>query len=145
MPRIFTALLLLGAMVAVARFVHVDTDAFNLDNIFTRSTVHNLIIETIKYFSFLSRVYTKFIEVEKSNRNTIIAPNFADSFGGAAILAKSPEARSTTNILIGDDDKYMYMERNLPIYFVIGLKEEVAVSKILMKSREMYSSIVKHF
>lgn len=61
------------------------------------------------------------------------------------ILTKSAEARNTRNILMGDDDKYMYMERKLPIYFVIGLKEEIAVSKISVKSREMYSSIVKHF
>ena len=56
-------------------------------------------------------------------------------FGGAMILTKSLEARNTRNILMGDDDKYMYMERKLPIYFVIGLKEEIAVSKISVKSR----------
>jgi hypothetical protein len=43
-------------------------------------------------------------------------------FGGATILMKNHEARSVRNILTGEDDKYMYMERNLPIFFVIGLK-----------------------
>ena len=44
-------------------------------------------------------------------------------FGGATILMKNPQARSVKNILTGEDDRYMYMETNLPIYFVIGLKE----------------------
>ena len=39
----------------------------------------------------------------------------------------------------------MYMEMSLPIHIVLGLKEEVAVSRIGVESKEMYSSILKHF
>lgn len=51
------------------------------------------------------------------------------------ILTKNAEARNVRNLLMGDDDKYMYIERKFPIYFVIGLKEEIATSKISIKSR----------
>lgn len=75
----------------------------------------------------------------------VFRPNYANIYGGATILMKSAGCHSISHILSDDNDRYMYTESTSHIEFVIGLKEEIAIESISVKSMEMYSSIVKGF
>lgn len=75
----------------------------------------------------------------------VYRPNYANIYGGATILMKSANCHGISHILSDDNDRYMYTESTSHIEFVIGLKEEIAIESISVKSMEMYSSIVKGF
>ena len=57
----------------------------------------------------------------------------------------SQNIKSPNSLLDDDNGKYMYTTENFPLEIVIALKEEVSIEKIMIKSKEVYSSIIKKF
>jgi hypothetical protein len=94
---------------------------------------------------WLTTMFSSVDKPKSSSTPTIYRPNYASIFGGATILMKTSNCRGIGNILSEDTDKYMYTESTAQVEFVIGLKEEIAMESISIKSMEMYSSIIKHF
>jgi hypothetical protein len=72
--------------------------------------------------------------------------NYANLFGGAKIVMKSSERIKEINAILSDSvDQYLYTDEKLPIQFIIGLNEEIAISSVILQSEEMYSCITKEF
>ena len=82
----------------------------------------------------------------RETRPVFIPENFASSMGGAQIIMKSSsKIYSAYSILEENQDNYLYSDEKLPIEIIICLKDEIRIDAILLKSSEMYSSIVGNF
>ncbi|XP_018116536.1 SUN domain-containing ossification factor isoform X2 [Xenopus laevis] len=79
------------------------------------------------------------VKVQK-NRN-----NYASVECGAKILSASPEAKSTSAILIENMDLYMLNPCSTKIWFVIELCEPIQVKQLDIANYELFSSTPKDF
>lgn len=57
----------------------------------------------------------------------------------------SNNIKAADSILDYNNDKYLYTDETLPFEIVIALKEEVSIQRIVIRSKEIYSSIMNQF
>lgn len=71
--------------------------------------------------------------------------NYASKTSGAIIVDKSGSSKGMGNVLVDDKDKYALTPCEDEQWAVVGLSEEIQVTRITISNYERYSSTTKDF